>query len=671
MRLRNFKGIEEFTLNTNGESVEVFGDNAAGKTTLQDAFTWVLFGKNARMEKQFAVKTLDAEGNEIRDLEHEVELTLDVDGRQVTLRKMLYEHKSKKATDGTFEDKVKLFVDDVPMKTQKAYDAKVQEIMDEETFKMITSPNYFSEVLAWSVQREKLFEMCGDITDAEVIAANVELADLPELLNGKTFDERKAQVDHRRKELQTRIDAIPPRIAEAKLQIPKDVTNADADRAESERLLNEINALQVQKANIQSGAAITTKQADIRVLEAEMTSCTQQFNANAGQATTQLQVALQEKQGNLSIAQAKLKQFESELQSKDYAINQTVKLLDETKNARQNMLNQYNAIKGLIYEESPVEDACPTCKQSLPTDQVEMARKAAAEAWKLEQSTKLAQIVKNGEHFKPQIAELEHKLSTLQQERQQLVEQYQQAQTALEPHHKALEKVQQQLQQAQNSTPDITQDAQYNGLLARKQSLMSELQQLQAHASESIVDIDQSINELQLQKRDIDLRLAQVVNVDSAKKRIAELEAEQRGYADELERLEYTKHLIKAFEETKVRMLEAHINSKFKHATFKLFHTQKNGDVTPTCEVMYEGVPYRALNTAMKVNIGLDIIATLQQHYGVKSVIFVDNRESITKLNDIGTQTVSLIVSEQDKQLRVVAGVKSDYEQQSLFGEVV
>lgn len=112
--------------------------------------------------------------------------------------------------------------------------------------------------------------------------------------------------------------------------------------------------------------------------------------------------------------------------------------------------------------------------------------------------------------------------------------------------------------------------------------------------------------------------------------------------------------MTEEFVRTKVHLLEEKINSKFKYARFKLFKDQINGGLEETCETLYEGVPYSSgLNNAARINVGLDIINTLNDYYGITAPIFVDNSEAVTKLINTNSQILSLIVSEKDKQLRV------------------
>ena len=92
LRLRNFKGIREFTLEANGSDVTIYGDNGTGKTTLVDAFMWLLFDKDSQNRKDFELKTIGPDGEPIHNLEHEVEAELELDdGRRIVLRKVYQE----------------------------------------------------------------------------------------------------------------------------------------------------------------------------------------------------------------------------------------------------------------------------------------------------------------------------------------------------------------------------------------------------------------------------------------------------------------------------------------------------------------------------------------------------------------------------------------------------
>ncbi|MCK9327365.1 MAG: AAA family ATPase, partial [Bacteroidales bacterium] len=223
LRLTNFKGIRDFTLGANGEDVTVYGDNGTGKTTLFDALMWLLFDKDGRNKKDFEIKTLDENNRPLHGLNHEAEGVFDLDGRQLTLRKVYAEKWTKKR--GTAKSvfsghTVDHFIDGVPVKKGE-YESKIAALIPENIFKLLTSPLYFNEQLHWTERRKLLLEVCGDISDTDVIASSKELAELTTIIpSGRTLDEHKAVIAARRAEINKELGKIPVRIDEASRALP-------------------------------------------------------------------------------------------------------------------------------------------------------------------------------------------------------------------------------------------------------------------------------------------------------------------------------------------------------------------------------------------------------------------------------------------------------------------
>src|SRR5699024_3741242 len=140
---------------------------------------------------------------------------------------------------------------------------------------------------------------------------------------------------------------------------------------------------------------------------------------------------------------------------------------------------------------------------------------------------------------------------------------------------------------------------------------------------ESVQLVKQEINELAEQQKSLQLDLSKLSQSELSQKRIKELESQEEKLNEEYEQLSKELFLTEEFTRTKVNMLEANINNKFKYARFKLFEQQINGGLREVCETTFEGVPYSGgLNNAAQINIGLDIINTLSDHYGVQAPIF-------------------------------------------------
>ena len=160
--------------------------------------------------------------------------------------------------------------------------------------------------------------------------------------------------------------------------------------------------------------------------------------------------------------------------------------------------------------------------------------------------------------------------------------------------------------------------------------------------------------ELTRRKLESDAVLAKEQTLADTKKRIAELQAEQRTAAAEVEQMDRLIAMCEEFTRYRVQAITESVNSRFRLTRWRLFTEQVNGGLADCCEPMdRNGSTFEGTNNAMKINIGMDIIDTLSAHFGRRVPLFVDNAESVTHLQPIGSQVVRLVVSEQDKELRI------------------
>ena len=275
LTLRNFKGIRHFNLDTQGKDANIYGDNATGKTTLADAFMWLLFDKDSSSRKDFQIKTLKPNGEPEHGLEHSVEAILELDDRQqIALKKVFQEKWQKKRGSATAEftgHTTDYFVDGVPVQ-KKEYDARIAEIADENIFRLLTDPRYFNEVLHWTDRRKLLLEVCGDVTDAEVIASNPDLSKLSEILGKRTIEQHRKVIQARKSEINKELERIPVRIDEVQRNLPRidDITDPDALPSDIEKLRNELRNKQEELAQAKAGGQVAEKTKELRTIEAQI-----------------------------------------------------------------------------------------------------------------------------------------------------------------------------------------------------------------------------------------------------------------------------------------------------------------------------------------------------------------------------------------------------------------
>ncbi len=663
LKLSNFKGIESLELETGGENFEIFGDNATGKTTVADAVFWLLFDKDSKNRADFGIKTLKSDGSVIHHLDHEVEGVFSVRDQDepVTLRKVYREKWVRRrgaAKDSFSGHETDYFIDNVPVRKMD-YDEKIKSFAPEDVFRLLTSPTYFSEQLHWEERREMLLDICGDVTDKEVIESNEKLAALPQVLGKRSLEEHRKIVKARQRLINTDLDDLKVRIDEAKKNLP-DISDVEDAGLIDKHLKSLIDNRRLKERDLNRlleggiGGKARKKVAECEVKLIELETSAKKEHAKKG-----------------DLLQAKIREWHEKIQDalskKDRAqkdLEDTRREADALETSMQELRAKWHDENTKVFEHED-QDTCPTCGQTIPAEQVEEARAKALAAFNTSKAQKLEQINLDGKAAKKKHAELTGKISALEKNLKDLedtisraTEKHAELQTEKARHDAAIE----DFRQAEEYVTLEDLKAYYEKAVEEDtEATDPEKQKLEAE----IKSLDEGIDKLKSAKTRLELH-------ETGIKRVEELQQKLRDLAAEYERIEQQIHLMEEFVKTKVRLLTAHINREFQLARFKLFDVQVNQEIRETCETTFGGVSWHDLNNGAKVNVGLDIINTLSKHHGFTPPIFVDNAEAVTELIPTEGQLIKLVVTKEDKTLRVEGEGKPTLVQKtSLFKEAI
>ncbi|MDO7908463.1 AAA family ATPase [Paenibacillus sp. JX-17] len=644
LTLRNFKGFREFTLTTQQGNVSAFGDNATGKTTLFDAFIWLMFGKDSQNRTDFEIKGLDTTGRVLQHkLEHEVEGVFLIDGVRRTFRRVFSEKWTRKRGAVTEEHTghtTDYYVDGVPQK-EKDYKAEIDAIIQEDLFKLLTSPSFFNEQLDKKKRRQTLLDVCGDLTDAEVIHSNPDLAELPAILGDRELEKHRMVIVARMSAINKEIKELPIRISEAHRNMP-DVSGLNQEQLEADlhTLRNRLESRETEVSRIVTGGEVSVKQKRMREIEGELLDIKNRLQESVLQKVT----AQRDEVNQLHMQRDQLRR---KIDDNQHRIKQNEASISQKEREAARLRTDWTAENGQQLDEQHDEN-CPSCGQALPADQIAEAHTKALEQFNLKKSERLEVINKQGKGLVEEIKQLQSNTDKLQQETSQLSDQIADIQTNL-THAESV------LQELRAGMQDPTADPSYQQLQQEKAVIQQEIEQLTSSAQEAAAAVRTEIQGLRTEIETLERRRVQFDGVKKAQQRIDELEQQERQLSAEHEQLQKELFLVEEFTRTKTGLLENRINSKFKYARFRLFRDLVNGGQEEVCDTLYEGVPYdKGLNNAARINVGLDIINTLGEHYGFSAPIFVDNAEAVTKLIDTQAQVIRLVVSEADKKIRVV-----------------
>ena len=635
LELLNFKGLKAFTIHFNGDVI-IRGDNATGKTTVFDSVCWLLFGKDSLDRADFEIKTLDR-GEPIHKVNHEVTGTFTLDEGGTVELKRVYREKYSSPRGGEVTmtgHTTDYFVDGVPKK-EKEYKEIVNSLVDENIFKLITNPLYFNETYSWQNRRKLLLEMCGDISDEDVIAEYSELKALTDILSGHSVDDHRKVVAAKKTAINKELDMIPVRIDEALRGKPTIDTPRDVLIQEISLATTTLETLEADKALLVNGHAVVDTRAELRDVQrrlmARESELQMEYKKQSALKSNEYDMVFSEL-NNLS---SKVESTKHRLDTSNRDIQRIESVIDELMHQRQ----QVNEDAFVM----DIDEACPTCGQKLPSEQIQAAREKAETKFNLRKSKQLEELNQSIELKQLDIENIKKRDAGLEP-----VE-------TLEALIKAKELVKQTITDeiGQLTAPVLDDDSIYADLKAEEFMLQMKLDESNIDHSEEIADIDKRIATTKEHRFNLETELNKYEEAKRIDTRVAELESQQAELAAEKSKLDEASYLMDEFVKAKVNMLEDVINSRFKLARFKMFNVMLNGNVEECCETTYKGVPYRSMNNAARINVGLDIINALTSYFKVNAPVFIDNAEAVTEFVPVNSQTIKLIVDESEPQLVV------------------
>lgn len=628
MEIQNFKGITNLTIDFKDGQNMICGQNASGKTSIFDALTWLLFGKDSANREKFDIRPLDENGEKIHNVEIFVSATFNVMGKEITFSKKQKENWTKKrGSDApTLQGNINSMEINGFPKSDREFKEEVSGFVDEDIFKMLTNPLYFPS-LPWKEQRNILMRFVSESNDVDLAKEIGGYDDiLSDLGYAESTDEIQKKYARQIKELREKADELPTRI----------------DEAEKSRVYGDTEALENKRKGIKAQIESLDKQIRNGAIDvSELQNDLNKVNKDIAECKEIADDALRKRRGNLkdSLAdiQRKLKdkQFENS-QYKDKIIEEK-RAIEKGKARIEEFRKEYKEVKEKKI--SPNATVCPSCGREFEADKVE----EITEHFAKDRADKLTQIDSEASRIDSLIKESEKMIA----EWQKKVEMIEKAIVPFEPMIHDIEKEIGELP----DVPDYTESDRYNELVSRKEQIESEMAEQMINSTDTS-ELEVQRKGLDEQLQSVDGQIACLERNNQIDERVAELEKEQKEVQQRIADAERLLFLLENFVKAKMERISKTINEKFKMCDFKLFDTQINGGIKECCELTINGVPFSVLNSGHRIVAGLDIIASLEDLYNRCVPVWIDNAESVNEYNlpqIEGLQTVLLVVTDDEK----------------------
>lgn len=667
LHLRYFKGVEKADYEFGNCINVVKGCNGIGKSTIADAISWVLFGTNQAGDTKFGIKTKDEHGNEIEDVEHSVEIRLctrdDSDflegiplwtGNHLLTRILTETRKKDGSVTNNYTYKV-----DGEVVTAGDFKKVVDEICPETVFRLCSSPYAFVG-MEWADQRKMLNDMYGVPSVNDVTGGDARFDAVKELLEKEDIDKELKHLKYNRKGIQDKLDEVPVRLTSLNKVLPK-----EEDWEAIEKQINdkgqEIDKMRNSLNTINGGGAnLIRKQQNINTLNFDhkrkrmMEDSAQRMlgeiiKANA-EAKTACDKAVTEAEQTVEDLQKKVKSF-------DESINRCNARISELNAEMVDGAAKWEIIKARTWEWNEDDAFCPTCKQPLPEDQVQKIKEESEKAFLNNQAEDLKKLRNDATKIKEDVKACEKEIESFKLEQKTTQTQLDKAEAVLKEAQKALEEQEKKGNEKVSVETLLAEKPEYKQVCDRIEKVEAEQEKpsdegMSEEDKKLKADLEKKIKDQEAELDVLHARLSVRAQWEKVSEQIKAVKNDRKVWQEQLDELDDKIEAVSDYQKMACEAMENIVNKHFKIVKWSMFRRQLDGTDKPWCECSMDGVPYADLNTAKKINAGLDIARALKEYYQVNVPCVIDNAETVLEPLYDGGQQIRLTVTE-DKELTI------------------
>lgn len=647
IKLLNFCGIRNAEYEFGDALTIIKGKNGLGKSTIANSILYALFGKDIN-GNSLDIKTFDKDHNIIREIPHEVELTLSVDGEETVLKRSLTDSWKGEECRNTF----KYYVNG-EISTAGDFKNVVDSICPEDVFRLCSSTRDFV-CRPWQEQRNKLQALVGNITSDDITQGDEKFDFVVEALRKQDIDKYVHHIKYKRKEVQEQLDAVPIRLEELNKSLPE-AQDWEALSTEKAQLNEKLVELANKMQEIRTGGADKVRLDAIRKKIDFANKRKMNMEQGALNLSTELATKHQSDILTANAAVASAQRLVDDLKAEMKGLNDTKIHAGKQKEECEKQANEINQktdeANASTWEWNAEDGICPHCGQPLPAEDVERIKKESEQNFNNRKANTLKKLDEDFDKLQETYTNLKKILDDADKDMQDNMNNM----TAAQKHLKEAE--------FKKLEVDADKPKTYEQILAEKeeyQQVVKELADLQAELDKpsetSSEESAKMLAELENEREPIGILYNEVLELLGTKEsfdritaRIAEINEDKVNYQTQLDELDEKLDIASEYNQKACQLLEDRINEHFSYVKFSLFKTNLKGERETTCECYHDGVPYRRLNTAAKVNAGIDIAYTFAKYNEIEVPMLLDECESVNHPICRGGQQIRFVVTTDDE----------------------
>lgn len=644
MTIDNFKGISHFEVDMECLLTQIRGNNGTGKTSVYDAYLWLLTGKDSKGSESFKVQPVDQNNETIPKLTTTVSCRFSVDGLEIVFKRCLSQKWSKpKGTDREIlkGNSTDYFIDDVPV-TATAFNAKIKETFcDADKLRMISSVFQFFS-LPVKDARSLLVQMAGEMPDILTEESYPRL--FKDIKETKSVEGSKQRALFARKKDEDARIGIPLRIDENERKRPvHDFAALKAEAERIERRISEIDGVLQRHADATLFDACADLNKQLNEIRTQIEDCERSFRKEREDAVSQNKSKLDTIRRKIDAFSADISSLERKSQMLDIEINEYQQNLKACR-------EEWTKVNASEFKDT-VDSVCPTCGRPFDEDFIVERRNDLIRRFNVEKVERLKEVREKGNRISEALSnaneqkrEIDEKVLSIKKSRAEAVEEESRAVLKLD------------------SVPTIENlkeaSREYMTLLSKESSVKEKIS-IEKEKSQKAYDDTEIENEklsLKARLKDVLRMLGEESRIKEIEERRAQLEQEAVEVAARLAEHEALLHEIQRYGKERINAVEEKVSGMFRLVKFQMYERNVTNDgEKEICEPLINGVPYSGnLNYAAKVNAGIDVVNALSKWLGISMPMFIDNKESVFEIIDPIGQIITLTADETCEKLVVM-----------------
>ncbi|MFQ7247582.1 MAG: hypothetical protein ACLRPH_00740 [Ruminococcus sp.] len=650
------------------DQTKISGKNKEGKSTLENTYMEILTGKEVDGTQPDGIRPHGEDGKDLNRADVVREVTLDIDGKETTIRKITKQkwRKPHGQTEEVLDGNTTSFEINGKIYGVRAFEDFMKKIVDPVLFLLCTNANYLISIIKKSTSDgREIIEKAAGFSQEKFIEENPKYSKILEITNGHSVEDSvkilrkqlsgsKKKLEQKNTELkyeQTRDSGSQIEVSDLELAIGEWKEKiAEVDRQE-QALDEAVKAYDAANSEILSlksklNELANSAGAGLREQRSELNQKISELNIqNRGYANDMKLAEMDLKHAHMGFERHKA---ELEKARADYSAA-SKKTFDETK---------LHEIEAEQFDEDSL--ICPECGQVRPESQ----RINLRETFEQSKSRRIKEQEKAREAFN---AELSKMLDSITEIGNKASSDLKVAQEAKKEAKQKIAEVRKQILDTSaeierlcgelDKLPkevDLSGNAEYQELseqIKKKEFALSAMD----NGSEKRLELRQEryiyLNEISK----LDAQIQKFIADEEQKERkLAKLKAEFDNQKQAVADIERNIDVLNQFSIEKNAALAEKINPYFHHFQFSFLERTIEGNPVETCKMVCSGTDYSNLNGGDKKLCEVDLCRGLQEMNGLNLPIWIDEANTIDSWRiPMDMEQQLILISREDDVLKV------------------